>query len=76
MAVRAGVSAGVAGMAAVAAIQKVQKKESVKAFGGSDYPPHGLSKSVQELPQWIQKGCGNKSVEYQKSGIFLNQTFQ
>merc|ERR1711970_13177 len=47
---------GIAGMAAVAAIQK---KESVKAFGGSDYPPHGLSKSVQQLPQWIQKGCGN-----------------
>merc|ERR1711970_1257810 len=47
---------GIAGMAAVAAIQK---KESVEAFGGGNYPPHGLSKSVQQLPQWIQKGCGN-----------------
>lgn len=26
----------------------------------ADYPPTGLSASVQKLPEWIQLGCGDK----------------
>jgi len=37
-----------------------------------NYPPHGLAPSVQKLPEWIQKGCGN--TEYvckEKGATFL-----
>ena len=59
MAFRAGTAAASLGMAGVAALQK-SKKSSVEAFGGGSYPPNGLAASVQELPQWIQKGCGSR----------------
>merc|ERR1712003_398825 len=38
----------------------------------ADYPPNGLPKSIQALPEWIQKGCGDK--EYyceEKNATFL-----
>ena len=25
-----------------------------------EYPPHGLSRNVKKMPEWIQKGCGDK----------------
>jgi len=34
----------------------------------SDYPPTGLSKNVKELPEWIQKGCGNDEYFCEEKG--------
>jgi creatine kinase len=33
-----------------------------------DYPPNGLSASVRELPEWIQKGCGNEEYVCEEKG--------
>merc|ERR1712078_647123 len=38
----------------------------------ADYPPNGLPASIKALPEWIQKGCGDK--EYyceEKNATFL-----
>jgi len=32
------------------------------------YPPSGLSASVQKLPEWIQKGCGDKEYICEEKG--------
>ncbi|CAG5105426.1 Oidioi.mRNA.OKI2018_I69.chr1.g2119.t1.cds [Oikopleura dioica] len=37
-------------------------------FKMSDYPPTGLSKGVKELPEWIQKGCGNEEYYCEEKG--------
>jgi len=31
-------------------------------------PPSGLSASVQKLPEWIQKGCGDKEYICEEKG--------
>merc|ERR1719261_242456 len=33
--------------------------ETAAASGDPNYPPTGLSASVQKLPDWIQRGCGD-----------------
>lgn len=32
------------------------------------YPPSGLSASVQKLPEWIQKGCGDSEYICEEKG--------
>merc|ERR1712088_310345 len=34
----------------------------------ADYPPNGLPKSIQALPEWIQKGCGDKEYYCEEKG--------
>jgi creatine kinase len=34
----------------------------------ADYPPTGLSASVQKLPEWIQLGCGDKEYICEERG--------
>merc|ERR1712070_537316 len=35
------------------------KKASPAASAAANYPPTGISPGVQELPDWIQRGCGD-----------------
>ena len=32
------------------------------------YPPYGLAASVQNLPEWVQKGCGDKEFICEEMG--------
>lgn len=34
----------------------------------AEYPPHGLSKGVQQLPDWIKSGCGDKEYFCEEKG--------
>ena len=35
-------------------------------------PPSGLSASVQKLPEWIQKGCGDKEYICEEKGATIS----
>ena len=37
-------------------------------MSADSYPPTGLSASVQKLPEWIQKGCGNEEYDCAEKG--------
>merc|ERR1712072_43641 len=39
-----------------------------KVLMASDYPPKGLSESVQKLPEWIQAGCGDAPYNCAEKG--------
>jgi creatine kinase len=41
----------------------------------SDYPPSGLSEGVKQLPEWIQKGCGDAPYYCEEKGaVFPSDT--